>query len=212
MKENYHYRETPDGHIEELYEEITSFKALRYFISRDFTKINGRINAMNFLKSLLIEPGFKFTFWLRVTRYFFLKGKMCLLLFILCRFMLKHYSYKYEFDVSYRTPIGPGLSIAHIGYVIVAASKIGSNCFLRPGVVIGKNLTDSGETAVIGDNVHFGVGCKVIGSLTIGNNVVIGANAVVTHSVDSNTVVAGIPARVVRQLDAVIVHPTGEEE
>lgn len=210
MKANYHPGEMPDAHVDELYEEINSVAALRYFVRRDFSKINGKITFKKFLRSLLTEPGFRFVRRLRITRYFWLKGKKAFPLFLLSWFLLKRLSYKFEFDVSYRTKIGPGLSIAHIGYVVAAADRIGSNCFLRPGVVIGKNLTDNGGTAVIGDNVHFGVGAKVIGNISVGNNVVIGANAVVTHDVPSNTVVAGIPARPLRSLDTVIVHPTGE--
>ena len=76
--------------------------------------------------------------------------------------------------------------------------------------MLEKNLTDDGTTPVIGDNVHFGVGSKIIGSVVIGNNVVIGANAVVTHDVPSNSVVAGIPAKKLRTLENVVEHPTGE--
>ena len=210
MNENFRFNEIPETHVEEKFEEITSFKALKYFIYRDFWKINGCITFKKFMFSLLTEPGFKFVFWLRVTRYFFLKGKKAILLFMFSRCIMKHYSYKFNFDISYRTPIGPGMSIAHMGYIVVAASKVGSNCFLRPGVVIGKNLTDNGITPVIGDNVHFGVGCKVIGDVNIGNNVVIGANSVVTHDVPSNTVMAGIPARKIRKLESIVIHPNGE--
>ena len=189
MNSNYNSNENPDAHIEEDYEEITSFKALRYFIRRDFEKINGHITLKRYLYSYLTEPGVKFIFWLRVSRYYYLKGKKLFLLFLICRFFLKHYSYKFEYDISCRIPIGPGLSIAHLGYVVVAAKKIGSNCFLRSGVVIGRNLGADQGTATIGDNVHFGVGSKIIGERIIGNNIIIGANAVVTHDVQSNTVV-----------------------
>ena len=53
---------------------------------------------------------------------------------------------------------------------------------------------------MIGSNVEFGVGAKVMGPVVIGDNVIIGANAVVTKDVPSNSVVAGIPARVIRSL------------
>ena len=42
-------------------------------------------------------------------------------------------------------------------------------------------------------------GCKIIGNVTIGNNVVIGANAVVLNDVPSNCIVAGSPAKIVSQ-------------
>lgn len=206
MNSNYRVDEMPDGHVEEICEEIDSVKALRYFIERDFTKIHGTISCKKFVKYLMIEPGFKFVFWLRITRYLYLKKKK--LLFLLSRFVLKHYSYKYGFDITYRTPIGPGLSIAHIGYIVIGAEKIGSNCFLRPGVVIGRNLSGNLETPIIGDNVHLGVGCKVTGPIRIGNNVIIGANAVVTRDVSSNSVVGGIPAKKIKDLKEIVEHPT----
>jgi serine O-acetyltransferase len=52
---------------------------------------------------------------------------------------------------------------------------------------------------VIGDDVIIGSGAEVLGGIIIGNNVTIGANAVVTQSVPDNVVVGGIPARVLRE-------------
>ena len=63
--------------------------------------------------------------------------------------------------------------------------------------MIGNNGYQEGKP-VIGNNVLFGVGCKVIGKIKIGDNVIIGANAVVTHDVPDNVVVAGIPAKILR--------------
>lgn len=118
----------------------------------------------------------------------------------------KHFGYRYTFDISYRAKIGKGFQIAHYGYVVIPSSTvIGDNCRVRPGVVIGKrdinDLTSEGN--IIGSNVEFGVGSKVMGPVTIGNNVIIGANAVVTRDVPSNSVVAGIPARVIRKLEPI---------
>ena len=49
----------------------------------------------------------------------------------------------------------------------------------------------------VGDNVYIGPGAKMFGKIVIGNNVAIGANAVVTRDVPENAVVVGIPARVI---------------
>lgn len=46
----------------------------------------------------------------------------------------------------------------------------------------------------------FSVRCKIIGNVKIGDNCIIGANAVVTHDIPANTVAAGVPARVIRDL------------
>ena len=182
----------------EEYTELSSFSALKYFILRDFERINRKLTLKKLLKSLVLEPGFKYVFWLRITRYSYLTHKR-VLFFFSCLF-LKHYAYKYGFDISFRTHILPGFAIGHWGSIIIAGNTvIGSNCFVRPGVVMGKKSVYKGGTQVIGDNVEFGAGAKCIGELTIGNHVTIGANAVVTHSVPDNCVVAGIPARIIKR-------------
>lgn len=172
-----------------------TLKELKYYIVQDMGYFNGK-PVRSFFRRYLFEAGFKFTFWHRVTRYLYLKKSFLL---FLPRFILKHYSYKYNFDISYRAQIGPNLQIAHFGYIIVPSYVyLGKNCKLRPGVVFGKKLTDETNKAVIGDNADFGVGSKIIGNVKIGNNVTVGANAVVTQDVPSDVVVAGVPATIIR--------------
>ena len=131
--------------------DVLTFKDLKSFIKRDYEIINGRLTMRGLIMSLLFEPGFKYIFWMRITRFFWLKKGLFFIPFAACRFILKHYAYKYTFDVSYRALIGPGLSIAHHGYIVIwGAAVIGKNCHLRPGVVIGKDLK-SEEPAVLGD-------------------------------------------------------------
>lgn len=70
---------------------------------------------------------------------------------------------------------------------------------MLPGVVFGnKTEKTSHDKVVVGDNCYFGLGVKVFGSVTIGNNVTIGAMSVVTHDIPNNAVVAGIPAKIIR--------------
>ena len=181
----------------EEYTELISFRALKYFITRDFERINRRITFKKLLKSLFLEPGFKYVFWLRITRYAFINHRW--LLFFFSRCILKHYGYKFCFDISYRAQILPGFAIGHWGYIVIGAQTvIGSNCYVRPGIIMGKKSVYEGGYQIIGDNVEFGAGVKCVGQLTIGNNVLIGANAVVTHDIPSNAVVAGVPARILR--------------
>lgn len=52
------------------------------------------------------------------------------------------------------------------------------------------------KVPIIGDNVMLFSGCKILGDVKIGNNVVVGANAVVVKDVPDNAVVAGVPAKV----------------
>jgi len=97
------------------------------------------------------------------------------------------------------TEVGAGLFIGHFGPVIVTSgAKIGDNCNLSQGVTIGRKL--SGEFAgypVIGNRVYVGPNAIVLGRVTIGDDAVIGAGAVVTKPVPPRAVVVGNPARIV---------------
>lgn len=104
----------------------------------------------------------------------------------------------------YPNSIGRGLIIYHVGDFIFVkeACKIGENCTLRPGVVIG-NKNGEGEfdaPVIVGNNVTFGVGVRVFGKLAIGDNVIIGANAVVTDDIPDNSIAVGVPAKVIKAL------------
>ena len=93
--------------------------------------------------------------------------------------------------------IGKNFIIDHFGGVVVSGyAKLGDNCRIRNGVVIGlKNIEEPGAPE-IGDNVDIGAGAKVLGKIKIGNNVLIGANAVVISDVPDNAIAVGIPAKI----------------
>ncbi len=78
-----------------------------------------------------------------------------------------------------------------MGIVISGNASIGENCTIFHQVTIGVDeITDPGAAPVIGNNVIIGAGAKIIGGITIGDHVKIGANAVVTKDVpDGATVV-----------------------
>lgn len=59
------------------------------------------------------------------------------------------------------------------------------------------------EVPIIGDNCFIGPGAKVFGKIKIGNNVAIGANAVVNKDVPSNVTVAGVPAKIINEVGTV---------
>lgn len=102
-------------------------------------------------------------------------------------------------EISHHTKIGVGLYLPHPNGVIIHPNTvIGNNCMILQQVTIGNNIAKGKDNlAVIGDNVMIGAGAKIIGPCKIGNNVVIGANAVVTKDVPNNSVVGGIPAKLI---------------
>ena len=97
--------------------------------------------------------------------------------------------------------IGRGLFIDHgMGVVIGETAVIGDHVTIYQGVTLGGTGKEKGKRhPTIGNNVVIGSGAKVLGSFTIGDNVQIGANAVVVREVPSNSVVVGVPGRIVRQ-------------
>lgn len=92
--------------------------------------------------------------------------------------------------------IGGGLYIQHGFATMIAARSIGQNCWINQQVTIGYN--GSGAPPVIGDDVVIACGAKVLGTIHVGNHVVIGANAVVIRDVPDNCVVGGVPAKVLK--------------
>ena len=69
---------------------------------------------------------------------------------------------------------------------------------MNHGVTLGvKYGGKSPGVPILGDRIFLGPGCVVIGGIRLGNDVAVGANAVVLESVEDSAVVAGIPGRVV---------------
>lgn len=97
--------------------------------------------------------------------------------------------------------IGPSLIIRHpSGIVIGVGAVIGANCTLLHQVTLGEIAGDGSDPEhrypVVGDNVVISAGAKLIGRIHVGDNTVIGANAVVLQDVPPNCVAVGVPARV----------------
>jgi serine O-acetyltransferase len=93
--------------------------------------------------------------------------------------------------------IGPGLCLVHYGTVTVnPAARIGADCRIHPSSSIGR---DAAGAPVLGDGCYIGPGARIIGAITLGSHVIVGANAVVRDSFDDNVVLAGVPARKVSE-------------
>lgn len=87
---------------------------------------------------------------------------------------------------------------------------IGSNVTIAPDTIVLAHDASSqihlGYTRLglvtIGNNVFIGAKCVILPGVTIGSNVVVAAGSVVTKSIPDNTVVAGVPARIIKDIDA----------
>ena len=97
--------------------------------------------------------------------------------------------------------IGPGFFIDHgMGVVIGETTEIGSDCLLYQGVTLGGTGKEKGKRhPTLGNNVVVGAGAKILGPITIGDYVKIGANSVVLKSVPEHSIVVGVPGRVIKR-------------
>lgn len=93
------------------------------------------------------------------------------------------------------------------GVVIGETAEIGDDVLMYHQVTLGgTSLEKIKRHPTIGNNVLIGMGAKVIGAITVGDNARIGANAVVTRDVPANSTVVGIPGKIVKR-DGVYVKP-----
>ena len=104
-------------------------------------------------------------------------------------------------ELPYKLNIGKNLTLYHgQALVINDGTKIGKNCTLRHSTTIGNKRNKDGTYTtcpVLGDNVQLGSNVCIIGPITIGDNVIVGAGSVVVKSVLQNCVIAGNPARII---------------
>ncbi len=91
--------------------------------------------------------------------------------------------------------IGPGLVVHNCSCIFILAKRIGHSCAVNQGVSVGSVRGTGWPT--IGDNVYLGAGCKVMGGVIIGDNVVVSANSLVIADVPGNCTVLGVPARII---------------
>ncbi|MDF7676347.1 DapH/DapD/GlmU-related protein [Neisseriaceae bacterium ESL0693] len=156
-------------------------------IRSDLYRYAGRTDWFSFIRHYCFNPGFRFSFWLR-----------------LCA--TPHYWSKLAYPLYARqkrrsgilihpsTSIGHGLYIGHGGPVIVNRSAIiGNNVNLSPYCVIGAN---HGTAAIIGDRVYIGPNCCIVEHVRIGEGATIGAGSVVTKDIPANATAAGNYAKV----------------
>jgi serine O-acetyltransferase len=91
--------------------------------------------------------------------------------------------------------IGRNFVIDHFGGIVVSGyASFGDDCRIRNGVVIGLARVEEKVAPRIGNRVDIGAGAKLLGPITIGDDVIVGANAVVLCDVPSNSLAVGVPA------------------
>jgi serine O-acetyltransferase len=140
-------------------------------------------------------------FWVMVV-YRFGRWRYTVRPALLRKFFSLLYKLSYKFiqiitgiELPCEATVGHNFVIDHFGGIIVSGFvRIGDNCRIRNGVVIGLQRPFESRAPVIGDNVDIGAGAKILGPIFVGNNVSIGANAVVIRDVPDDCIAVGVPA------------------
>jgi len=167
----------------------------KYMVTEDVENIGQAVNVFLFNDSLQLILSYRFGRWVRnECRIPVVRAVLKIITIIThelaCRLT--------GISIHFENRIGPGFYIGHTGLLVInSKAVIGANCNIGVGVVIGQaGRGEKKGSPVIGDNVFIGVGAKVLGKVKVGNNAVIGANAVVVKDVPDNAVVGGVPAKI----------------
>lgn len=144
---------------------------------------------------------FRFIYFLRVSELCCKSN--CAFIKLMGKFSNKIYSYyarKLGMSVTHCTEIGRGILFEHrFGTVIASSAKIGDGCTIFQNVTIGRTYGKNSGAPKIGNRCILFAGAKIIGSITLGDDVIVGAGAVVINDVPSGCVVAGCPAKIVSE-------------
>lgn len=178
---------------------IQSWRDFKVYILADAVSRGTPLNIRN----LLFDPVLRFQVLMRLDAYLLNTGKPFLVRFPVL-WWFRRLSVRLGFVIGPNV-FGPGLAIVHYGNILFdPTTRIGKNCRIHVGTQIGSSaqFTDPKDnhlyTPRIGDNCYIGPGVKIYGPVTIGNNCIIGANAVVNKSFpEDGLTLAGVPAKVV---------------
>lgn len=170
------------------------FENIRADLARFAEEESGNSSPLRILIRGLLSQGFQAILVYRFFRWFHVRGIPTQPF----RFFIERFiEIITGISIPVNAEIGKGLRIHHFGGVIFHSHvKMGEHCTIYHEVTLG-DKGGWGEPPTVGNNVLIGVGAKILGDITIGDNVIVGANSVVIESVPDNTIIGGVPAKIV---------------
>jgi len=153
----------------------------------------------NFVSIVFLTQGFWAVFQYRIANLIYRRINVPLIRQLLLLFMIawqKLIEMSTGISIPASAKIGASFYIGHFGGVILNAKTIiGNNCNISQGVTIGiSGIEDSRGVPIIGNNVYIGANAVVAGKIKIEDNVLVGACSLVNKDVFENEVVIGVPA------------------
>jgi serine O-acetyltransferase len=115
-----------------------------------------------------------------------------------------HYQMKFGVQIPARTKIGENFMIGHVGGIVVNSGVlIGNRVKIMQGVLLGEDYRGHRKgTPVIGDNVFIGANAVIVGKITIGDDVLIAPNSYVNFDVPPHSIVIGNPGKIISRDNA----------
>jgi serine O-acetyltransferase len=156
------------------------------------------VGFKRFIASYIYNLSFRVLLNYRIGKYLS-SSQSKVLRFIASRYKIRQFT-RYNCSISYNSIIGEGVRFAHpLGVVIGSGVVIKNHVTIWQQVTLGSTGRKNKELEypIIGNNVKIYAGAKIIGGISIGENAIIGANAVVLQNVPDNCIAVGIPARII---------------
>lgn len=143
-----------------------------------------------------VTAQYRFSRWVK---YYFHVPVVRKLLRFLCAISQKIIVLLVNCELPNDAAVGKGLLLNHpYGIVIHTEAQIGDYCNISQDTTIGiGGRKEESGVPKLGNGVFVGPGARIFGKLSIGDNVAVGANAVVTKNLPANAVAVGIPAKVI---------------
>ena len=155
-------------------------------------------------RNLLLSPGFRAVVYYRLADFLRHLGPLTFITWHIGTLILMRLSRVPGVEINTKYPIGEGFVISHPHDIVIGiGARIGKGVTMYNGVTLGMRKLNAHDTGENGDvsypTIESGVtiyaGAKVLGPVTIGQNSVIGANAVVLESFPASSVIVGVPAK-----------------
>ena len=153
----------------------------------------------NFISILFFTQGFSAIFQYRIAHFFYIHLKLIgcrQLVLALCLLWQKWIEFSCGMSIPASARIGHSFYIGHFGGIILNANTIiGNNCNISQGVTVGiSGKGNNRGVPIIGNNVYIGANAVLAGKIEIGDNILIGACSMVNQSFTENAVIIGVPA------------------
>lgn len=157
----------------------------------DLYRFNGRTGAMALIDTAFRKLEFRYMVYYR----WYQSGKT----HFIARLFLRNISWRTNIQVGWKASVGEGFVIIHPGAIAINnEAVIGRNCTVYHGVTVGMEFRGKRKgNPVIGDSVWMGPNSTVVGSVTVGNDVLIAPGAFVNFDVPSHSIVLGNPGRII---------------